>query len=56
MTKISVNDRCGDCGFWSAGKCELLHKEVSPEKMPCRHFDSVEGANYQWATGDFRRC
>ena len=30
---------CGDCAFWSDGQCEILYKEVSPEKQPCRSFE-----------------
>lgn len=31
--------KCGDCAFWSAGKCEILFREVSPEKTACRSFE-----------------
>ena len=31
--------QCGDCVFWSAGKCEITFKEVSPQKTACRSFE-----------------
>lgn len=48
MTKIIVNERCGDCGFWSNGKCMYHHIKVSADKMPCREFDDVQGSQSRW--------
>lgn len=31
--------KCGDCAFLVNGKCEILYREVSPQKNACGSFE-----------------